>query len=307
MPNSLLEKAFAARRESRQIEFKQTFDITTKQGWCELIKDLVAIANSGGGTILFGVNSRGEPTGADLSVIRALDPAAIIDKVHPYIKTQFPDFEIHESEKGGHDVIAWLIEPASIPMIFVAPGTYPIEGGKQSTAFGRGTIYFRHGAKSESGTTEDIAKWFERRIELLRKEWLTGVRKVVTAPPGSHTFILPAEAQHAEAPGATPIRVTDNPAAPEYWVIDPDKTHPFRQTELMREVRKRLPRGTRFTTHDLQCVRRVHGTRERREFTHVPMFGAPQYSQDFVNWIVAQAEADPQFFQKARALYKGAV
>ena len=47
----LIEKAKAAKRESKYIEFKVSFDIDSTQDWCEIIKDIVAIANSGGGII----------------------------------------------------------------------------------------------------------------------------------------------------------------------------------------------------------------------------------------------------------------
>src|SRR5438046_1820411 len=122
-PRALVENALTARRESRQIEFKQSVDVGSKQDWCEIIKDLVAIANSGGGVIVFGVNNRGEPVGVDLSALRAIDPATISDRIHPYTETQFTDFEIHEPEKAGHKLVAWLVKPSQMPTVFAQPGT----------------------------------------------------------------------------------------------------------------------------------------------------------------------------------------
>jgi hypothetical protein len=39
----LIHKALHAKRESKQVEFKQSFNPTSPGEWCELIKDLVAI------------------------------------------------------------------------------------------------------------------------------------------------------------------------------------------------------------------------------------------------------------------------
>jgi len=48
MPD-LIQKALTAKRESKSVEFKETFDPTSPGDWCEVVKDIVAIANSGGG------------------------------------------------------------------------------------------------------------------------------------------------------------------------------------------------------------------------------------------------------------------
>jgi hypothetical protein len=35
----------------------------------------------------------------------------------------------------------------------------------------------------------------------------------------------------------------------------------------------------------------------------VPKFGSPQYSDAFVDWLVAEDERDPEFFASAKATY----
>lgn len=42
-------KALTAKRESKHIEFKEGFNPSEARDWCEIIKDIVAMANSGGG------------------------------------------------------------------------------------------------------------------------------------------------------------------------------------------------------------------------------------------------------------------
>lgn len=306
MGDSLVDKALSAKRESKQVEFKESFDVSSKQDWCEITKDVVAIANSGGGAILFGVNNLGTPTGVDLASLRTLDPATIVDRIQPYTGTQLANLEVTEVEKAGHRLVAWIIGSAGMPMVFGKPGTYPIEGGKQGTAFGRGTIYFRHGAKSEPGTTEDIARALERKLESIRKEWLSEVRKVVYARSSVWVALRPLDVRQSADPIATPIRLTDDPSAPAYPIVDFDSTHPFRQKELIAEVRKRLPKGVEFNSFDVISVRHVYAIDEKREFAHKPRFGSRQYSPAFIEWIVRQVHADPEFLLVARAKHKKA-
>jgi predicted HTH transcriptional regulator len=72
--DTLIKDALLAPNEGRAIEFKESFDPASSREWCEVLKDVFAIANSGGGVIVFGLNSQGEPVGADLSAVRMLDP-----------------------------------------------------------------------------------------------------------------------------------------------------------------------------------------------------------------------------------------
>jgi predicted HTH transcriptional regulator len=52
-----------AARESTRVEFKEQLDPADGGDWCEVIKDIVAIANSGGGSIVLGIKNDGTPSG----------------------------------------------------------------------------------------------------------------------------------------------------------------------------------------------------------------------------------------------------
>src|ERR1017187_621256 len=122
----IVKKALTAKRESKHVEFKQGFDPDSGRAWCELIKDLAAIANSGGGIILFGLDNLGKPTGESVEKIASLDPADIANKVLKYTGQVDFEFEIRSLEKRGHKLIAFVVHPISIPLVFEKPGTYDI-------------------------------------------------------------------------------------------------------------------------------------------------------------------------------------
>lgn len=77
----IIKKALSATRESKYIEFKGAFSPAAPGEWCELIKDIVALANSGGGILVFGLDSLGRPTGESPEAIAGQDPADILNKV----------------------------------------------------------------------------------------------------------------------------------------------------------------------------------------------------------------------------------
>jgi hypothetical protein len=69
-------------------------------------------------------------------------------------------------------------------------------------------------------------------------------------------------------------------------------------------VNARLGEGA-VNAFDVLSVRRVHAISEetRPEFVHVPKFGSPQYSDAFVEWLVAERERDSRFFEQAKSSY----
>jgi hypothetical protein len=101
----------------------------------------------------------------------------------------------------------------SIPIVFQKPGTYDTGTGKQKTAFSVGTVYFRHGAKSEPGTSDDLRAVVERQLEVIRHSWIKGVRKVVQAPAGSQIIAVRPGEKNGTASFAPTVRVVNDPSA----------------------------------------------------------------------------------------------
>ncbi|WP_084695919.1 RNA-binding domain-containing protein [Arenimonas donghaensis] len=299
MPEAI-DKALKAKRESKHVEFKRSLDPSSAGEWCELIKDIVAMSNSGGGVIVVGLENNGSPSGASVDETVSLDHAVIVDKIRKYTGTQFDGIEIYEAQKIGRKIAVFEISPSKVPVVFSHVGTYETEQKKQKNAFSVGQIYFRHGAKSEPGTSEDLRNAFDKYVDAIRREWLDGVKKVVKAPPGSAIAVFAGEVVESSDKSATPVRLVDDPNAPGYRLIDQDKTYPYRQTELIRVVNAMLPQGVDINSRDLLSVRRVYKVDADLRYFHKPKFGTPQYSDEFANWLVQQHKVDNAFFQNAR-------
>ncbi len=95
--------------------------------------------------------------------------------------------------------------------------------------------------------------------------------------------------------GGEPTRIVEVPK-------DPSKSHPFRRTEVLELVGKRL----QINSHDIQCVIKVYGIKDRPDFFYQgKVKNSPrQYSQAFVDWLVKRHGHDEQFFPKTRASAK---
>lgn len=297
----MIDEALEKNDESASLDFKSSFDPSKLGDWLEIIKDIVAMANGGGGTILLGLNDDGSPSGCDVSATVGLDLADVTNRIYKYTNYQFDGFEITGCRRAGADICAISVKASRFPMVFTKAGDYEPVPGKNKAAFSLGTVYFRHGAKSEPCNSEDLRKFVEREVEAVRHFWLDGITKVIEAPTGSRFALLPLEGHPIGAAGAVPMRLTNDPNAQPCYSVPIDSTYPFRQTEVVREVNILLSGRRSIIGHDILCIRRTHSIEKDLALCYKQKYASPQYSRALVDWIVQQYESDSDFFDKARS------
>ncbi len=317
--------ALAAVKEGRDVEFKQEFDPGTTRDWCEVLKDIFAIANSGGGVIVFGVDDMGVATSANLSALATFDPAKLTDKIESYTGVQFDDFRIVSEKKNGKTLICLQLGDALVPLIPRKPGTYPATDGKgQERAFSVGVVYVRHGAKSEPANSSDLRKLIDRRVSAERRDLLRSVRRVVFAPAGAAIQIAVTKRSGrgkarstlskgtsatpvsiTAGPDGTPIRLTSDPNAAAFRLVDPDETHKHRMVDLLKKVNAELnPLGCKLSSYDIHAINAAHGIFGRLEFCYKSKFSPRKYTNDLVIWLIEQMKRDKTFSMLARSKWR---
>ncbi len=280
-----LKRAREAQRSSKRVELRDGFDAQANGDLVELVRDVAALANSGGGVVV-------------LAGAREVDEELIHEQLASYAEPEFEAFTIEHITRTTRPAIAIVVEGAANPLVFTRQGR-----SRDRIAFARGGLYFRHGAKSEPATGADVRDFIRRQLDTTREQWLSNIRQVMHAPDGAEVAVIET-AERDEEGRPTLIRLTTDPHAPLYGQVDPDRSHPYRQKEVIREVNARL-HGVVINAFDVLSVRRVHTITEesRPEFVHVPKFGSPQYSDAFVDWLVGEVEREPRFFAKAKKAY----
>ena len=287
--NRFLNRAADAKRSSKRVELNHGFDPRAPGAWLELVRDVAALANSGGGVVVLSGD---------------VEEERLHEELASHSEPEFEAFELHDMTRGGKPATAVVVEGVvNTPLVFTRTGRYRSAEGDEHVAFARGGLYFRHGAKSEPATGADVRDFIKRQLDATRSQWLANIRQVMHAPDGAEVAVIET-AERDEEGRPTLIRLTTDPHAPLYGQVDPDRSHPYRQKEVIREVNERLG-GEGVNAFDVLSVRRVHAVSEetRPEFVHVPKFGSPQYSDAFVDWLVAEHERDPKFFTQAKAKY----
>ena len=127
---------------------------------------------------------------------------------------------------------------------------------------------------------------------------MCGIRKVAQACTGDTITVVSSKspsavvrAQISTDPAAAPITPTN---AYEIW--------PHRQKELLAEVNKRRGKGHKINSHDILCIKNKFDVLANPKFACKPhKMSAPQYSVEFVDWMVGEYQKDQDFFAKLRA------
>jgi len=150
-----------------------------------------------------------------------------------------------------------------------------------------------------------LSRVIEGRLEEIRKSWLSGVRKVVSAPIGHVVQVLPPDVKMSIRSDAIPVRITNNKEAPAYKLETPDSTYPYRQKEVIENVNKKL-RGKKIVNqYDILCVRRVYGINESRpDFYYKPMEGLNIVKNLLIGWLSPMKKIPHFLIRRERSIMK---
>lgn len=299
---ALVLKAETANRESRQLAFQPGYE-DTPEFWCALARDVIAMANSGGGVLVFGVKADGTPTGSDGRAFLTLGVAAIAGRLAEWIGDAFAEIEVATVRRGDIDCPAVIVAGADVPIPFSKAGTWVNADGEQRTAFAEGAVYFRHGAKSAPATYADFSRWIARYASAERHRLMRGMKKIVTAAPG-HVVAAVTTADPLVAGGGMIAQLSNDPKARKIIPRRVGDFYPHRGVDLRQKAGEAL-KGTTLNSHDLVSVNHAY-----RIFADHPEFAtkphdkaAPLYSDQYLDWLVEQIRNNPNFLVEARASY----
>jgi hypothetical protein len=289
----LLKRAAAAKRESKTVALRKAVDIDSAEFRCALVRDAVALANSGGGVVAF-LEGAGE----------APSPSMLRGWIKDHTGTDFRGVAAAAMPGTGGERTALLISPADAPLVFAKAGIYNDDDGAEQTAFVAGTVYFRHRGRSEPATNADLSAWRDRALATARKEWSAGISKVIRAPAGSTISVVSPDVADIHLADVAAGEVAAKKGAMSVVPRNAEEIWPYRRSELLQRVNATLG-GVPLNAHDIQCINWKLGVLQRPDFAYRPHHQASvQYSPAYADWIVTQMRANPTFLRRAREGYQ---
>jgi hypothetical protein len=235
--------------------------------WQTLIRDIAALANSGGGQIRVASN---------------IDEHELRRRLLHETQGEFADIAIHPLPQAEDAALVLTVGPALIPISLLSSG-----------------FYFRHGERSEPATSADMRTFIERLLRRVQRRWLQRVRRIMSRPVTSLLEQRQPKLARKGAENLQPVRIVTDPDAPALHPQDVDRLYPWRQKDLLRELNARLGRRL-LNSYDIQAVRRQHKLDEHPEFVFNLPGAGRRYSPATAEWIMDEFSRDAEFFQSAR-------
>ncbi len=161
------------RTELEAVEFKSRFEGPKR--WLQFLVEAVALANSGGGLVIFGVGDRGDRLGADPALIEELDNAKINDQLRKHSPQATLTCTAQAVEFDSKTFVVVGVAHRGEIVVFDREGK--VDGGRP--VFRPGVIYVRRPAQKAPATHVEVDRLIRRLAQAQASELLASVGRVV--------------------------------------------------------------------------------------------------------------------------------
>ena len=233
----------SGRTETTNCDLKTAFD-GSNRAWANLAKDIVAMSNSGGGVMVFGIDDDGRRVGLTQSLLRLMDPARINGQIEPKapgarIKTSYFEITFYRLRYGF-----LCIHPQENLIVFEKEWTYQRHNGHHQRVIREGVLYARGVGETRPARQADIAHMVRRLIETGSKSLLARIETVATLPLATEivAFYPGSDGRGVhlvDSENGLPVRVISESedAVPITEVLTADLPFSSKQAEFVNQVR----------------------------------------------------------------------
>jgi hypothetical protein len=203
MSNSRYQAIIVAATETRNIDFKAAMAWLPSEN-CnrfELLKDIAALANIGGGHLVIGRDEPSLTTGGMTKVqVASFDPTEVNKLVQRFLSPAHECFV--KSEEVGNDslVIIDVPEFEASPLIFRETGNCGSAKCKKTPHFRPGDIYIRTKAQQSQriSDAEEMRELLNRGVRKTGDQVVTAIQRMLSAPQSVEepAFASPYEAEY---------------------------------------------------------------------------------------------------------------
>ena len=234
-----------SKAECVHLEFKREFNPGARE-WAELSKDIVAMANSGGGVILVGVGDDAARYGLIKSLLDDLDAANITDQLRrkapsASVSTLYLEHSYYRKLYG-----ALIIQPLRVPLVFDTEWGYDDVEGNHRVVLRPGLMYVRTPGRSGPARQADFREVWQRSVDLASETLLARIERVASLPIDSELIVTSgSDAQDGyllvDSGEGKPVRIVSDPTTPALpirEVLAPDTPYPSVDSEVAGQVRQ---------------------------------------------------------------------
>lgn len=230
--------------ETARCDLKATFT-PSPAGWPNLVKDIVAMANSGGGVLVLGVDDDGSRLGLPQSLLQDLDPVRINGRIEPKAPGARVGVSYHELSYYRRTYGFLVVSPHDALIVFDRQWSYnPEGGGRAREVIRQGVVYVRGIAETRPAQQGDLARIVQRLIETGSQQFLARIEKLAAVPMSAELVAYDPAAggqgvRLVSKGEGQPVTIVDQQpdAVPIHEILDPGVPYSSTQAEIASQVR----------------------------------------------------------------------
>ena len=238
----LLRVAAAPNHETALCDLKAEFD--PQRSWPDLAKDIVAMSNSGGGILIFGISDDGRRIGLHRSLVKEFDAARINSRIEARapgarLQTAYAEFSYYRLMYG------FLVVRSNDQLIvFEKDWSRPTGSANQEAVVRPGVLYVRGVAETRPAKQMDLSLIVQRLIQTGSQKLLARIEQTAAVPLSADLIVADPESPErglklVDAGHGQPVRIVDHgeDAVPIYEMISADLPFSSVQHDFLSAVR----------------------------------------------------------------------
>jgi hypothetical protein len=218
----IVERLKLETSESRHLEWKSTppiGSVVTLRTKYRVVKAVVSFANTEGGFVLFGIDSKGQWLGFTETELKETDLAALAELINGCLSPELAGLNYAQIASAGRIYPVLHVPPsAQMPHVTTKDIQERLPDGKHVFHLNKYAVYCRYAAKSDLATPAQFARIIGFRTDFLKTEMLRRVKEVQvatfapTAKVSSATPTILRVAKGGKDGSLPAVRITRNPA-----------------------------------------------------------------------------------------------
>lgn len=153
-------------RKLLQNNFGETNQLDFKQEWVSspaLARHILAISNSGGGCIVFGITQKEDKSLEATGLTEIQDKVDVTSGVRKFLPTQL-EYDVLDFSYSSSEYATLIGKKFQVVLISDLPQYIPFISESEGTGIKR-TVYVRRGTASEEASYEELQEVINRRIQ----------------------------------------------------------------------------------------------------------------------------------------------
>jgi hypothetical protein len=172
-----------------------------------MIKSVIAFANTDGGFIVFGVDTRGSWVGLSDADLAKGDPATFQELINSCVSPEIPGMSFAELQHEALRFLVLHVPPSPrMPHVTTKEIFDDVDGKRGAQLLAKWAVYCRHGAKSDFATPEHYERMIAKRTDMVRSELVRRVKEVRVPAPAAKANTIKVY-RLTDHPRAIPVRV----------------------------------------------------------------------------------------------------